>query len=188
MKVLTYIIVFAFLLGGCSYKNEAISLNSYKAQYNGPTVKEKKTVYLESVIDDRKIKRVIGLYEDNGQIKDKFFSEVDFAKKYQEGLNYAFEIAGFSKSENADNANLHVKVLIKKIELIYNNKNFNTNLKGEIEVEVIVQKDGKTITQNFRQKNATWIKPSFKSKDLEPFLYTLFVDNVNNIAARLTSY
>ncbi len=79
-----------------------------------------------------------------------------------------------------------VEIYIKDIEMIYNDKNFDTNLKGEIEIEVIVRKGADVITQNFRQKGSKWIAPSFESKDLEPFLYTLFADSIDQIVSRLT--
>lgn len=51
--------------------------------------------------------------------------------------------------------------------------------------KLLVQGD-EVITQNFRQKGSKWIAPSYSSKDLEPFLYTLFADSIDQIVARLT--
>lgn len=186
MKSIFYLVAIMLLVSGCSYKNEAINLESYKAQYTGPIAKEKKSVYVKVVQDIRKDKRSIGYTQNDGEKMTTLYSEVDFVKRYKKGLGYAFNIAGFDTETK--NASLVIEVNIKKIELVYNNKNFDTNLKGTLIVEVIIQKGNKTITHNFRQQASKWIKPSFKSKDLEPFLYTLFVDNINDIVSKLTEY
>lgn len=188
MKKLFYFIIIALLLGGCSYKNEALTLASYKAEYNGPILKENKSVYLKSVQDPRIDKRSIGYYVKNDEKSVRLYSDVNFSDKYEEGLGYALNIAGFKTDENALDASLIIEVSIKKIELIYNDKVLDANLKGEIEVEVIITKGTEVITQNFRQKGSTWIKPSYNSKNLEPFLYTLFSDSIDDVVAKLTQY
>jgi uncharacterized lipoprotein len=188
VKNLFYLIIIALLMGGCSYKNEAIALQSYKAQYVGPVLKEKRSVHLNFVQDTRTDKRSIGYYLKNDEKSVRLYSDINFAEKYQEGLGYAFNIAGFNTDVNTDDASLIVEVYIKNIELIYNSKILNANLKGEIEIEVRIKKGEKVITQSFREKSTDWVKPSFNSKDLEPFLYTLFSDSINNIVSRLTRY
>ncbi|MDA3908448.1 MAG: hypothetical protein PF437_05125, partial [Sulfurimonas sp.] len=62
------------------------------------------------------------------------------------------------------------------------------NLKGEIELEVIIKKGNETITQNFKPSASKWIGPSYRSKDLEPFFNELFSDSISNIVSRLTGY
>lgn len=188
MKILIYIVLVALFMGGCSYKNEALNLHSYKAEYTGPIVKEKKSVYIKTVKDTRIDKRSIGYNKKNGQILSRFYSEVNFENKYNEGLGYALNIAGFNTDPKNNNPSIILEVYIKNIELIYNNKKLNTNLEGIIEVEVLIKKDDRIITQNFRQKGSKWIRPSYESKDLEPFLYTLFEDSINDIVSKLTLY
>lgn len=187
MKKLFYLVVIALFIGGCSYKNESINLESYKAQYTGPSAKEKKTVYLKFVKDTRADKRSIG-YSLKNDKNVRLYSDVNFAQKYKEGIGFALDIAGFNTDVNVDDASLVLEVYIRKIELAYSDKTFDTNLKGEIEVEVLIRKGEKVIAQNFRQKGNEWITPSFNSKDLEPFLYGLFADNINDIVSRLTNY
>ena len=60
MKLLGCILLALIMLSGCSYKNEALSLDSYKAEYQGPHSKENKTIYLRSVKDLRAKKNVVG--------------------------------------------------------------------------------------------------------------------------------
>lgn len=186
MKILSGLVIVVLFMGGCSYKNEAINLQSYKAEYSGPIVKEKKSVYLKVVKDTRVDKRSIGFNQKNGVNLARLYSEADFVDKYRKGLGYALNIAGFSTDVKNENASIVLEVYINNIELIYNNKKLDSNLKGIIEIKVIVFKDGRVITQNFRQKGSTWIKPSLSSKDFEPFLYTLFEDSINDIVAKLT--
>jgi uncharacterized lipoprotein len=188
MKNLFYFVIIALLLGGCSYKNEGIALNSYKAQYAGPISKEKKSVYIKSVQDPRIDKRSIGYYLNDDEKSVRLYSDVNFADKYKEGLGYALNIAGFSTVANPSDAPLSMEVSIKKIELIYNDKVLDSNLKGEMEVEVIIKNETGTVTHNFKQQGSTWIKPSYNSKDLEPFLYTLFSDSIDAVVAKLTHY
>lgn len=188
MKNLFYFIVFALLMGGCAYKNEALRLESYKADYSGPVSDAKKSIYLSSVQDMRTDKRSVGYVYNNGDKLATLFTDVNFEDKYSEGLGYALGIAGFKKASSADDASFTMEVYIRDVRVIYNDKNFDENLKGEIEIEVIIRRGQETITQNFKQKGAKWLLKSYESKDLEPFLHTLFTDSINEIVARLTRY
>ncbi len=186
MKFLLFGVVFALLMGGCAYKNEAIALVSYKAEYGGPISQENKKVYVKLVKDMRKDKRSIGYYLQDGAKAARLYSTVNFEEKYNEGLGYALNIAGFDTETNLNTAALVVEVYIKDIAITYNDKTFDQNLVGSIEIEVVIRKGREVIKQNFRQKGGTWIKPSYTSKDTEPFLYSLFSDSINDIVSRLT--
>lgn len=186
MKTLFFLGLALLFLSGCTYKNEALSLDSYKAEYKGPLTKEKKTVYLRRVKDLRADKRTIGYVEQKGDTLTKFYSDVNFEDKYKEGLGYALNLAGFNTDASAQAANMVVEVYLKNIQLVYNDKNFDANLNGEIDIEVIVRRGDEVITQNFKQKGSKWIAPSYNSKDLEPFLYTLFADSIDQVVTRLT--
>lgn len=186
MKHLFFMAMALLLFSGCAYKNEALSLESYKAEYTGPLVRDKKTIYLRTVKDLRAQKNIIGYVDQKSTSSIKFFSNENFAEKYAEGLGYALNLAGFNTDATKSEASLVAEIYIKDIELVYNDKNFDANLKGEIEIEVIVRKGDEVITQNFRQKGSKWIAPSYNSKDLEPFLYSLFADSIDQIVTRLT--
>lgn len=189
MKKIIFLLVGAVLfMGGCAYKNETIGLHAYKGEYSGEIAPKNKTVYLRSVKDMRTNKRVIGYIMKDGARYQSFYSDADFANKYKEGLGYALDIAGFNTVANANDASLVMDVMIKNIEIVHNDKNFDKNLKGEIEIEVVIDRGQKVTTQSFRQKASKWISPSTSSKDVEPFLYTLFADSINDIASRLTNY
>lgn len=188
MKNLLYFVVIALFFGGCSYKNEAIALQSYKADYAGETSKDKKTVYLGLVKDMRTDKRTIGYVVKKGEKSVRLYSDVNFADKYKEGLGYALNMAGFNTDVDSNAASLVVEVHIKDIKIIYNDKNFDQNLNGEIEIEVIIRRGTEVITQEFKQNSGKWIAPSYDSKDIEPFLYTLFSSSINEIVSRLTKF
>ncbi|MFA6191244.1 MAG: YajG family lipoprotein [Sulfurimonas sp.] len=188
MKNLFYVVIIALLMGGCTYKNEALNLPSYKADYAGAVSADKKSVYVSVIKDMRKDKRGIGYVMDDGQKIARLYSDVNFPAKYKEGLGYALNIAGFNTDVSAENASLIMEVYIRNIEIIYSDKSFDKNLVGEIEIEVIIKRDGEVITQNFRQKGGKWIVKSYESKDLEPFLHSLFSDSINDIVSRLTRY
>lgn len=185
MKHLLFLTTFLILLTGCTYKNEALALSSYTTQYNGPLAKEKKTVLVRVVKDLRTDKSIVGYLRDNGKTLAPLYSHANFEERYQEGIAYALRVAGFNTDTTSSIAALVVEIYLKDIEIIHNDKSFDTNLKGEIEIEVIVRKGSEVITQNFRQKGSKWIKPSFESKDLEPFLYELFTDSIDQIVSRL---
>ena len=186
MKLLGCIFLALIMLSGCSYKNEALSLDSYKAEYKGPHSRDNKTIYLRSIKDLRAKKNVVGYLDQKTPNTTYFYSNENFAAKYTEGLGYALNLAGFSTDAAKQEASLVVEVAIKDIEIVYNDKNFDANLKGEIEIEVVVRRGDEVITQNFRQKGSKWIAPSYTSKDIEPFLYTLFTDSIDQIVERLT--
>ncbi|MBU1659254.1 hypothetical protein KKG72_09420 [bacterium] len=188
MKNLLYLVVIALFMGGCSYKNEAINLQSYKADYAGEVSKENKTVFLAFVKDTRIDRRSLGYHIKNGEKLAALYSDESFADKYKEGLGYALNIAEFKTDVDEKNAALIMEVYIKNIDFIYSDKSFDENLKGEIEIEVIIKKGEEVITQNFRQTGGKWIAPSYNSKDIEPFLYTLFSDSINDIVSKLTRF
>ena len=97
-------------------------------------------------------------------------------------------MAGFNTDVDSNAASLVVEVHIKDIKIIYNDKNFDQNLNGEIEIEVIIRRGTEVITQEFKQNSGKWIAPSYDSKDIEPFLYTLFSSSINEIVSRLTKF
>jgi len=188
MKHLIFAALALLIMSGCTYKNEALNLDSYKAEYKGPLTRDKKVVYLKTVKDLRAKKNIVGYVDQKSANTINFYSNENFAEKYTEGLGYALNLAGFNTDATSNEANLVVEVYIKDIELIYNDKNFDANLLGEIEIEVVIRKGDDVITQNFRQKGSKWIAPSYNSKDLEPFLYSLFADSIDQIVTRLTRF
>jgi uncharacterized lipoprotein len=189
VKNLFYLVIAVLLMGGCTYKNEAMNLPSYKADYAGAVATDKKSVFVSVIKDMRKDKRSVGYVLDDGEKIARLYSDVNFPAKYKEGLGYALNIAGFNTDVTAENASLIMEVYIRNIEIVYNKKSFDKNLTGEIEIEVLIRRGGgEVVTQNFRQKGGKWIVKSYESKDLEPFLYSLFSDSVNDIVSRLTRY
>ncbi len=56
-----------------------------------------------------------------------------------------------------------------------------------MDVQVIIKRGDKISTLNFKQKSGKWISPSYNSKDIEPFLYKLFSDSINDIVSKLTT-
>ncbi len=188
MRNFIYLLVAALFIGGCSYKNDAIDLPAYKGEYSGENAKNRHAVYLRSVKDMRENKKTIGSILANDIKEDSFFSNVDFADRYAKGLRYALDIADFNTVSNVNDAAMIMDVNIKKVEINYTNKTFEANLVGELDIEVVITRGQKVTTLNFRPKSSKWISPSFDSKDIEPFLYTLFSDSINEITSKLTSY
>ncbi len=186
MKYIGIALVFALLMSGCSYKNETINLAPYAPQYVGPKAQLSKNVYLRTVKDTRADKTRVGSLVDDGRIVAPLISNANFEDRYRQGLLSALKSAGFNTDVSTKAASLVVEVYIKQIDIVHNDKNFDTNLQGLIDIEVVARKGNEVITQNFKQKGSKWIKPSFESKDLEPFLYELFADSIDQIALRLT--
>lgn len=188
MRNFTYLLIAALMTGGCAYKNEAIDLPAYKGEYSGDNAKIKHAVYLRSVKDMRTDKRSIGAILANDKKEDTLYSDVDFVNKYTKGLRYALDLAGFSTVSNVDDSTLIMDVNIKKVDIVYTNKTFEANLIGALDIEVVITKGKQVTTLNFRPKSSKWISPSYASKDVEPFLYTLFSDSINDITSKLTDY
>lgn len=189
MKKVISIVIAGFILGGCSYKNEAIALSSYKSQYKGALSTEHKTIDLVSVNDSRADKINIGYVQADGKPTIKLFSYEDFAGKYKDGLTSALKAAQFNQVQNASSADLKVDVKIKSIQLVYNDtKKFDENLHGKIVIEVTVTQGQKVTVQTFTQDQGIWIKPSFNSNDYEPLLYTLFANSINDIVSKLATF
>ncbi len=185
MKNTIYILVLALTMGACTYKNEAITLKPYEAYSNTTITKEKKNIYIQSIQDVRIDKKSIGYALENGEKKIIFFTHENFKKKYEDVLLYAFNILGFNTEINKSDASLVIDIYIKDIELIQMEKFFDKNIKGKIVVELVVRK-GSTVTRyTFTQNEAKWMSPSHNSKDLEPFLSTLFAGSINSITAKL---
>ena len=189
MKNLSYLIVAALLLGGCTYKNEAIGLSSYKTVYSGAMSNNHKSIYLASVSDERSDKTSIGYVQANGKKTTLLYSYADFAGKYKDGLNSALRMAQFNVEQHPDADAIIVDVKIKKVELVYNDtKKFDENLHGKILIDVTVKQGNKVTTQSFTQNQGIWIKPSYTTKDMEPLLYTLFSSSINDFVSKLTSF
>lgn len=188
MKNLYLIVITIFVFSGCSYKNESLMLSNYDAQYTGELSKDKKSVFIGSIKDIRVDKRSIGYVLENDKKAYELYSTEDFAKKYKEALEVALRMAGFESSTEQSNAKLVINVNIKSMEFIHNDKSFDKNLIGVIELEVIIKRGESTITQSFKQEASKWIKPSYSSKDIEPFLNEVFSDSINSIVSRLTRY
>ncbi|WP_345991304.1 YajG family lipoprotein [Sulfurimonas sp. HSL-1716] len=188
MKYLVYVIAIALFLGGCSYKNGAVSLKSYESDYTGTVQKNKRGIYIEALKDIRADKRDIGYAEVKGKKDVTFRSDVDFVQKYRYGLGRALAMAGFNTDVSGKDASLTIEVYIKNIKIVYEDKTFDENLKGEIDLQVIVKKDAKTTTLDFKERKGKWIAPSYDSRDIEPFLYTMFAQSINDIVSRLADY
>ena len=188
MKNLIYLLVAALLTGGCTYINEPVELAAYKGEYSGAVSKNNKSIYLRSVQDLRTDKKVIGHTIVNDKKAVSFSSDVDFAGRYTTGLRYALDLAGYKVVSNAKDADIVLDASIKEVEIVYDDKTFESNLKGSLEVEVVITSGKKITKQNFKPTASKWISPSHKAKDIEPFLYTLFSDNVNQIVGELANY
>lgn len=185
MKNTIYLITIALLISACTYKNEAVKLQPYEANYKAPMAKDKKAVFVQSVKDLRSNKTNIGYALEDGKKKITFFTHEDFEKKYKDALLYALNISEFNTNVSQGDATEIIQVNIKDIEIIHTDKSFDENLKGKILVELVVKK-GNTITKsNFTQKAGEWMSPSYNSKDIEPFLSALFSDSVNAVVAKL---
>lgn len=187
-KSIIYLLATLLFMGGCSYKNEPISLSSYKGEYAGDTSEKKKTIYLRSIKDIREDKNNVGYMLIEDTKKRTFHSETDFEKKYAEGLRQALALANFKITSNENEASLVLDVKISKIEIIYNDKSFDKNLEGELQIEVVITKGQDVTKVNFKPKASKWIGSSYDSKDMEPFLYELFSDNINAIVSKTTTY
>lgn len=188
MKKLYSLVAVVVLMSGCSYKNEAIELSSYKAHYLSNTTEDRNNISFLSVTDIREDKTSIGYVQVNDKVDIKLYSNVDFAGRYTEGLTKVLTAAKFNLVNNAAGANTKIDVKIKDIQLIYNDTDkLNENLHGKIVVEVTLTKADKVNILTFTQKQGMWIKPSYTSKDVEPFLNTLFTDSIDDIVSKLTS-
>lgn len=188
MKKLYSLVAVVVLMTGCSYKNEAIELSSYKPHYLSKTTEDRNNISYLSVTDTREDKTTIGYVLVNNNVDRKFYSYVNFADRYREGLTKALIAANFNLINNPADANTKIDVFIKDIQLIYNDTDkFNENLHGRIVIEVKLTKADKVNVFTFTQKQGIWIKPSYTSKDVEPLLNTLFADSIDDIVSKLAS-
>lgn len=184
-KLYSLVAVIAFMTG-CSYNNEAVELSSYKTEYLGQTAKDMNSVSLSSVTDMREDKTSIGYVEVNGNVTTKLYSYVNFADRYRDGLTRVLKVAKFNLANSPIDTNTKIDVKIKDIQIVYNDTNkFDQNLNGKIIVEVTLTKADKTNVLTFTQKQGTWIKPSYTSKDVEPLLNTLFTNSIDDIVSKL---
>jgi len=185
MKTLLGLITMALLTGGCSYKNEALKLQPYEANYKAPISQEKKTVFIKSVQDSRAEKQTVGYAVEGSEKVITFFSHEDFAQKYKDALHYALNTSKFNTDINEKDATLTISVNIKEIELIYSNVSFDEDLSGKIVVELTLKENNTITKHNFTQKEGKWIGPSYNSRDLEPFLSKLFQQSVDTVVVKL---
>ena len=185
MKNAIYLLVITLLMSACSYKNEPIALQPYKANYAGAVSQAKTSIYIDSVTDTRTNKNYIGYAMEDGKKKISFFSNENFEKKYKDALLFALNIAEFNTNVSKMDATIVISLNIKEVELIKTDKSFDENLKGKISLEVIIKQGMTTTKHNFMQKEGKWIGHSHKSRDLEPFLTALFSDSIDAVVAKL---
>lgn len=188
MKKFYSLIAIVLFNTGCSYKNEAIELLAYKSHYLSKTTENRNNMTYLSVIDARKEKTSIGYVLVNDNVDTKFYSNVNFADRYKDGLTQALKAANFNLINDSSDANTKIEVSIKDIQLIYNDTDkFNENLHGRIVIEVTLTKADSVNVLSFTQKQGMWIKPSYTSKDVEPLLNTLFTESIDAIVSKLAN-
>jgi len=175
----------ALFMGACSYVNEPLKLQPYEANYGAPVSKEKKSIYVRSVNDLRADKQNLGYAVEGGEKTVTFFTYENFSKKYADALKYALSISEFNTNVTPREASAIIDVNIKKISLMYLDKSFDENVKGEMAVELVVTQGSRTTKYNFAQKGGKWLKPSRNSKDLEPFLSELFAESIEAVVTKL---
>jgi uncharacterized lipoprotein len=112
MDKLYSLVAAVVLFTGCSYQNEAIELSSYKANYMSKTIEDQNNLSFLSVTDVREDKTTIGYILVNDTINRKFYSNVDFAYKYKEGLDKVLKAAKFNFVNNPADANTKIDVMI----------------------------------------------------------------------------
>jgi len=188
MKKFIYTVLLAFIASGCAYKTPPLSLGAYKGEYERERVKQNVSIHLLHVKDTRSEKETIGYVVVDAKKTLPLYNEENLEKKYKDGLIYALNVAGFNTNVSQNEAAMVVEIYIQDVKLVYNStKTFDENLKGEIVVQAKVKKGNKILTFNFKQKSGKWIKPTFDSKALEPFLEKLYNDSVNDIVAKLAA-
>lgn len=188
MNKLYSLVAVVVLMSGCSYKNEAIELSSYKAHSLSTTTADRNNISFLSVSDMRADKSSIGYVEANAQVTAKLYSYTDFTDRYKEGLTKVLKDAKFNLVNNPADANTKIDVKIKDIQLIYNDTDkLNENLHGKIVVEVTLTKADQVNVLTFTQKQGMWIKPSYTSKDVEPLLNELFTNSIDDIVSKLAN-
>lgn len=188
LKSLLYLTVVILLSGGCSYKNELVNLEPYKADYAGTILNNGKPVYLQVVKDARQEKQTIGYTLQDGKKAFTLYSNTDFAKKYKKGFLQALHMAGFNTHTVQNGTSWIIRVYITKLEVVYDEDTwFDENLHGDMEVKVIIQKGNKKFSQSFQQKLGKWIMFSSTSKDLEPFLSQLVSNSINGVVSNFAN-
>jgi len=185
VKKLSYLLVGLLFFGGCSYKNESIALESHKVEYRGEKLKTAQKIHIALVRDTRTDKRTIGQVMEGDKKAEILYSDVDFAKKYEEGLVYALNIAGFNANASKEDAVKVIEVYIDNIDITQSYDTFDKNVKGSISIRVISKQGNTTTTSEFKEQSSAWQSKSYSSKDLEPFLYMLYSDSINRIVAKL---
>jgi len=175
----------ALFMGACSYVNEPLKLQPYEANYAAPVSKEKKSIYVRSVNDLRADKQNIGYAVEGGKRTRTFFTYENFSKKYADALKYALNISEFNTNVTPREASAIIDVNIKNISLVYLDKSFDENVKGEMAVELVLTQGSRTTKYNFTQKGGKWLKPSRNSTDLEPFLSELFSESIEAVVTKL---
>lgn len=179
------LVALTLFMSACSYVNEPLKLQPYEANYAAPVLKQKKSIYVRSVNDLRTNKQNIGYATEGGKKTITFFTYENFSKKYSDALKYALSIAEFDTNVTPREASGIVDINIRNIALVYLDKSFDENVKGEMAVELVLTQGNRTTKYNFTQKGGKWISPSRNSKDLEPFLSELFAESIEAVVTKL---
>ncbi len=188
MKTILSLVIALLLLQGCAYKNEPVALSAYVGKYKGDVLTTGQKLYIQSVKDLRVEPKFLGHKIKNGNKADPFMSEIDFKNRYAKDLSLVLKAAGFKVVSENQEGSWIVDVMLKNLELEYNNKSMQTNLIGRMEIGVVLKRGDKVTNLTFKPEASKWKGSLSSSKEIEPFLYDLFEQSLHEIAHKLAQY
>jgi len=182
MRWLASAVLFLAMLSGCAYKDRALQVEPYKADFVTAYKKALK-VYIKNIKDERENRQIVAIItNDKGDNLGYETSATDFVQWYKDALKKALEANGFQIVGSEKDADETIELSIKNILSTYNKSNLTkANLFGDIELSLTIKKGNQTIVKRIAEQLKSYTPLIADEEDFKKQIETLLNDSVRMI-------
>ncbi len=185
-KIFLVFLLLFFGLSGCSYKNTSLDIKPYKVNFLSFN-NVNRSVFIDSIKDERAHKNIVAVItNNNGDNLGYKTAQTDFVYWYKNALDKALKANGFNVTGLEKDADLSIKLFIKKI-LVTFNKDILTkeNLTGTISLTLIIKENKETITKNISENISRYNGLTVSDETFTKEIKTLLDDSIKLIVRNL---
>jgi hypothetical protein len=179
-NLLIFLTFITIIFTGCSQRSSVLNLDAYIS--NSQKLGFEKNIKINSVIDNRSNKSIIATITDSsGKVDEYVMLQNDLAQWVEDGLKKELTKLGANLNGYEDDIVVDVKI----VELKANLSGYSTdNLKGNVNFQITVEKDNKTITKNIAQEQSKFA-PIHTEGAFKSFFEELMQDIIKRVAIQI---
>lgn len=182
MKKIIYLMLIVFAIVGCSNKNRVLTLYDYGTY--AKSAPSSKSVFIESVKDDRKNKNVVAKVKDKSDMVTEYVVLTqDLSAWYKDALSNELVAHGISSDGFPQNTDAVINLTIKDLDGTLQGYS-KDNMKANALVLLEIKKGNKTITKQVSQ-NQSQFAVMQKGTSFTPFMQELLRDMVMKTAKEI---